>query len=132
MGYPDKEEDPYEYVERRFDEIEDAGIPEKEREFAYRIGEQISLIGRKLEGNDIEEAHQYVLRTLDVVCDLILKRKDITDKISSINALIGYSEGVLQRIDELESLLEAIKEETNKLEAIVISEDVMDQMKDNS
>jgi len=128
MEYPD-EEDPYEYIERRFNEIEDAGIPEKEREIIYRIGEQIGLIGRKLESSDIEEAHQYVLRTLDVVCDLILKRKDITNKIGIIKNVTEYSEGVFQRIEEIESLLEAIREETNQLEAIVISEDVIDQMK---
>jgi len=126
------DEEFYGYVERRLDEIESAvGIPEQERGLAYQIGEKVMCIGRELEGTDIEEAHQYILKTLEGVCDLVLKGKDNADKISRIKTLAEYSEGVLNRIEEIESLLEVIKEETNKLEAIVISEEVIDQMKNN-
>ena len=132
MEYPNKEDKPYEYVEQRLDEIEETDwIPNQEKNLAYNIGDEIYSIISYSENFDIFETYDYMFRAFDLVCDLLLKRKDNKDKISAVEILNEYCYGINERLSEIDSLTEGLKEETDSLEAKVLSEEIISKMMGN-
>ena len=132
MEYSNKEDKPYEYVEQRLDEIEETDwIPNQEKNLAYNIGDEIYSIISYSENFDIFETYDYMFRAFDLVCDLLLKRKDNKDKISAVEILNEYCYGINERLSEIDSLTEGLKEETDSLEAKVLSEEIISKMMGN-
>lgn len=126
MEYPDKEEDPYRYIEARLEEIERTeGILNSEKDFAYRIGEEL----HEVEDYNLEEVNPSMLRAFDVVCDLLLKRRDNRDKTPVLKIIAEYCEGIGERISDIDSLLQGLNDETNHLETKIISEEIISKMR---
>ena len=132
MEYSNKEDKPYEYVEQRLDEIEETDwIPNQEKDLVYKMGDEIYSIINYSENFDIFETYDYMFRAFDLVCDLLLKRKDNKDKTSAVEILNEYCYGINERLSEIDSLTEGLKEETDSLEAKVLSEEIISKMMGN-
>lgn len=132
MEYPDKEEEPHEYIEGRLNKIgKKTWIPDQEKDLACEVGNEVHDIINYSDNFEIHDAYDQMFRAFDLICDLFLKRKDNRDKIPTIRALKEYCDGINERISEINSLTEELKREVDGLEAKIVSEEIISKMKSN-
>jgi hypothetical protein len=130
MEYPDKEEEPYRYAEEKLKEVQrSTDISKEERELIYRIGRGFFCVSREVENFYIEESYIYLLDTLEVVCNLILKKRNNQNKIPIIKELADDSEKVFEKVEEVGKLIGRIIKNTKSLESKIVSDDIINQMK---
>ena len=117
MEIPDKEEQPYRYVEERLREAKRAlWISEEERKPLYKLATYIFRIGRTVDNEEIENTHFYLIDTFDIIYDLVMEGKT-KESSPLIEEILKDSEEILRYVYRIGVLLEKVAEKTNQLDA---------------
>jgi len=125
MEIPDKEEEPYRYLELRLKEAKKAiWVSEEEKKPLYKFAHYISHIGRTVDCEEIENTHFYLIDTFDIIYNLIMEGK-YKENNTLANEIIANSEEILGHVDSISTLLEKVIDKTKKLNAKGDSLDVL-------
>jgi len=138
MDLPDKDEQPLRYTKIMLKEMrKSTSISGYDKALLNDLGKHVFLIHTNINGSSsnllkrpcyLEESHMYVLDAFDMVYNLVLKSKD-KDKSETIKKMLCYSEEIFQKIGELKISLESLFKETADLEAKIVSEEIVEEMK---
>jgi len=128
MEYPDKEENPKEYVIAILEELKNTNISKDEKGLAYQLGKNAYDLTERIEGCDLGFSHMYVVDALEMVCKLI-KNNHHKDQLPIIHEILEDSEQVFGLAMWMEAVLTRIIENTGNLEVKVLSDEIVNNMK---
>jgi len=129
MEIPDKEDDPYNYAEMKLNKIRKSKfISKQNKELLNQFGSYVFCVGREIDNCYIQDLHKYILDSFDLMCDLITY-SERDSKTSLIHQFNACCENILQNIENIQVVLEAMGEGNKILEVRVLSESINKTMK---
>jgi hypothetical protein len=136
MEYPDKNTKPEAYIGQKLLEIQRADLSEEERGLAYKLGECAITLIEQEESDNIKTPYQNIIDVLEFVCSLLLKKRYNKNEIPEVKKIVDYSKEIIdysRKSDEagVRETIKKIKAKKNRLEAKVLSQEIINNMKGN-
>jgi hypothetical protein len=125
MEYPDKDESPLLYIQKRFGNTRKCTAPSDEKEWAHKIcGEVYAYLEAQDKCDDL-----YIIDVVDAICNLVESSGTHEEYTGIVIDLFNECRRFREKMCEMQPIIDNIKKMKDTLESKVTLKEIIKEMK---